>query len=241
MLGRAEGTAGHLPAIGHPAAPEHAAQGCSVSRRAFLAARATMGAVSARTFSLGKAELVACSTVATAKNKLPLWMGLTQGQAGIIHGKRELFFGAQGAAGMDDGVQAEKAGTEVCSERWAQPCSSPWHTWPPGCRAGWLCLATWPASQGKTSLLTLFLSGFSHLPPPLGSASQRWVDGRLSGAAASLTASPACLTKPAQGMLPFWAEHLCSGHNLEVNALFFQGFFRASSVLSPQQDHRRSW
>lgn len=56
------------------------------------------------------------------------------------------------------------------------------------------------------SLVILFLSAFSHLPPSLGSASRRWVDGRLSGAAASPTASPACLTKPAQRFLPFWAK-----------------------------------
>lgn len=58
-----------------------------------------------------------------------------------------------------------------------------------------------------TSLIILFLSAFSHLPPSLGSASRRWVDGRLSGAAASPTASPACLTTPAQGILPFWAKY----------------------------------
>lgn len=57
-----------------------------------------------------------------------------------------------------------------------------------------------------TSLIILFLSAFSHLPPSLGSASPRWVDRRLSGAAASPTTSLACLTKPAQRFPPFWAK-----------------------------------
>lgn len=80
-----------------------------------------------------------------------------------------------------------------------------------------LLLAAWPAAQGKTH--HSFSCAFSHPPPPPGSASRRWVDGRLSGAAASPTASPACLTKRAQGMLPFWAEccllqALCRGKSL---------------------------
>lgn len=65
----------------------------------------------------------------------------------------------------------------------------------------------WLAAQGKTHHSSS--CSFSHPPPPPGSASWRWVDGRLSGAAASPTASPLRLTKRAQGMLPFWAECCC--------------------------------
>jgi len=72
-------------------------------------------------------------------------------------------------------------------------------------RVAWPCHVASVTGE-DASLVILFLSAFSHLPPPLGSASRRWVDRRLSGAAASPTASLACLTKPAQGMLPFWAE-----------------------------------
>lgn len=72
------------------------------------------------------------------------------------------------------------------------------------------------------SLIILFLSAFSHLPPPLGSASWRWVDGRLSGAAASPTASPACLTKPAEGMLPFWAERFSLWAQFRGKSLVFR-------------------
>lgn len=91
---------------------------------------------------------------------------------------------------------------------------------------------------GDASLVVLFLSVFSHLPPSLGSASRRWVDGRLSGAAASPTASPACLTKPDQGFLPFWAKCFLLRAQVRGKSLVLG----IQSILSPQpveswQDH----
>lgn len=148
---------------------------------------------------------MACITPAVARISSPHLWGLsstTQGTKG--------FLVAREAAG-EEGWR----GSGVCSERQAQPCwlgmavvgaargsphlASP----PPRCRAG---LSVAGIAGRDASLVVLFLSAFSHLPPSLGSASRRWVDGRLSGAAASPTASPACLTKPAQGFLPFWAK-----------------------------------
>ena len=48
------------------------------------------------------------------------------------------------------------------------------------------------------------------------------MDGRLSGAAASPTASPACLTKPAEGMLPFWAERFSLRAQFRGKSLVFR-------------------
>lgn len=95
---------------------------------------------------------------------------------------------------------------------------------------------------GEDALLViLFLSAFSHLPPPLGSASRRWVDRRLSGAAASPTASPACLTKPAQGMLPFWAECFLLQAQFRGKSLVFRDASEHPLSSSPQREQGGSW
>lgn len=179
-------------------------------------------------------------------------MGLIQRQASTAQGREGFPLAPRKQQGWRDGERAGKAGPSFAPRdghslaEWGWPGreaarGAPWHTLPPlHCHAGWLSLAAWPASQGKTHHSLFCSSAFSHLPPPLGSASQRWVDGRLSGAAASPTASPACLTKPAQEMLPFWAERFSLRAQLRGKILVFR-FFRASSVLIPQQEQGGSW
>lgn len=157
---------------------------------------------------------MACTTPAVARISSPHLWGLsstTQGTKG--------FPVAQEAAGEEGWRGSGKSWPGVYSESQAQPCwlgmavvgGCPWlctaHLASPSlpCRAAQPRRVASIAGE-DASLVILFLSAFSHLPPSLGSASRRWVDGRLSGAAASPTASPACLTKPAQRFLPFRAK-----------------------------------
>lgn len=145
-------------------------------------------------------------------------MGLIQGQASSTQGMKG-FLVAQEAAGEEGWGRSGKSWPRVYSERQAQPCwlgmavvgGCPWLSSAHLASPSLPCQAAQPRRVAgiageDASLIILFLSAFSHLPPSLGSASRRWVDGRLSGAAASPTASPACLTKPAQRFLPFWAK-----------------------------------
>lgn len=159
---------------------------------------------------------MACATPAMARISSHHVWGLSRGKP-APHRARRAFLLPRKQQGRRDGEGAGKAGPGfTLGDRhspagwewlwWEAAHGSPQHTLPPPrCHARRLSLAAWPALQGKT-LIILFLSAFSHLPPSLGSASQRWVDRRLSGAAASPTASPACLMKPAQRFLPFWAK-----------------------------------
>lgn len=218
--------------------------------------------------SVGNAELMACTVFAVAKVSSPCRWGLSRGKPAQ---SREGFPLIPRDGGMEreweklvQGLLRE-AGTALLSGggRGGRLCSvahlASSSSLP--CRvARPCCVAT--ITGEDTSLVILFLSAFSHLPPPLGSASQRWVDGRLSGAAASPTASPACLTKPAQGMLPFWAEHfllwaqfrgkslvfgdsseypLSSAHSRSREGSWQGGIEGQHSLLPPFQSHRQQF
>lgn len=149
-----------------------------------------------------------CTTPATAKISTPRMWGLSRGKPAPHRAERAFSLPRKQRGGgtererekLAQGLLRETGTGVLAGNGCGGSCAQ--HTFPPPrCCARRLSL-----TQGPASLIILFLSAFSHLPPSLGSASRRWVDGRLSGAAASPTASPACLTKPAQGFLPFWAQ-----------------------------------
>lgn len=150
-------------------------------------------------------------------------------------GQGGLSSGAQGAAGIEGWQRSGRSWPNIYPKRWAQPCQvgmAGAGGWPQHCVAhlassSLTCRVARPHDVASiagedASLVFLFLSAFSHLPPPLGSASWRWVDGRLSGDAASPTASPAWLTKPAQEMLPFWAERFSLQAQFRGKSLVFR-------------------
>lgn len=176
---------------------------------------------------------MACTTPAVAEITSPCAWGLSRGKP-APHRPRRAFSLPRKQQGRRDGEGAGKAGPGF-TLRQAQPCwlgmavvgGRPWLSTAHLASPSLPCQAAQPRRVAgiageDASLIILFLSAFSHLPPSLGSASRRWVDGRLSGAAASPTASPACLTKPAQGILPFWAKYFFLWAQVTGKSLVFR-------------------
>lgn len=194
----------------HPRA--HSFGMLSCKNRLFSKTNHNGGSSCSSLFFVGNTEVIACARISSPR----LW-DLSRGKPAPPHRAQRAFLLPRKQQARRDG---EGAGfTGVYSERQAQRC---WlgmavvggcprlptaHLASPSlpCQAAQPRRVAGIAGE-DASLIIPFLSAFSHLPPSLGSASRRWVDGRLSGAAASPTASPACLTKPAQGFLPFWAK-----------------------------------